>query len=144
MKFEIDLARTYPHPLEKVWRALVDQEALGAWLMDTDFVPEVGRAFRMWCEDGEGGTDLYLCKVLELEPQHRMVWSWVLAGRQGEGETYVEFRLREVPEGTHLTIRHSGDRDRDTIERFEGGWPHKLEQLDALLQRSTSAEQSEV
>ena len=33
MKFYIDFERTFPHPIEMVWRALTDREALGAWLM---------------------------------------------------------------------------------------------------------------
>ena len=87
----------------------------------------------MWCDDGDGGTDLYLCKVLELDPPHHMLWSWILDGRQNEGETYVEFQLEEVSRGTHLTIRHTGDRDPETIEKFKGGWPVKLKQLSDSL-----------
>lgn len=44
----------YPHPPEVVWRTLTDSAALGEWLMETDFVPEVGRPFTMWCDGGEG------------------------------------------------------------------------------------------
>lgn len=133
MKFDIDFERTYPHPIEKVWRALTNRQALGVWLMESDFEAEHGRSFEMWCENGEGGTDCYVCKILELESPNCMVWSWVLKGRQADGETQVEFRLEEVSGGTRLTVRHSGDRDPDTIERFKGGWPVKLQQLDNLL-----------
>lgn len=135
MRFEITFEKTYPHPAEKVWAALTDRAALGAWLMETDFAPKPGREFTMRCDDGEGGTDLYLCKVLELEPERRMVWSWTLDGRQSQSETIVEFRLEEVTGGTRLTVRHSGDRDPETIERLKGGWPVKLEDLGAVLQR---------
>ena len=133
MRFDLPFERTYPHPPAKVWRALTDPAALGAWLMETDFSPQVGRAFRMWCDDGQGGTDLYLCKVLELEAPHRMVWSWLLEGQEGAQETIVEFRLEALPEGTRLRLRHRGDRPADTIERFKGGWPVKLEQLERQL-----------
>lgn len=136
MKFEIAFERVYPHAIDRVWSALVEREALGAWLMETDFVAAQGRDFRMWCDDGKGGMDTYLCRVLEIEPQRRMLWSWVLEEDQGEGETLVEFRLEEVADGTRVTIRHSGDRDRETIEKFKGGWPVKLEQLEeALLEK---------
>jgi uncharacterized protein YndB with AHSA1/START domain len=101
--------------------------------MKTDFVPAKDSDFQMWCDDGEGGTDRYLCKVLAFEPPHRMMWSWLLDGRQDQGETYVEFHLQEVDEGTRLTIRHSGDRDRDIIENFKTGWPYKLDRLDETL-----------
>ena len=133
MKFEIELTRTYPHPVEKVWRALTEPGALGEWLMETDFVAEEGREFTMWCEDGEGHTDIYLCRVLELEPQRRMLWSWLLKGRETDGATTVEFILEAVEEGTRVTIIHRGDRDEDTIERFRGGWPVKLDQLGDTL-----------
>lgn len=133
MRFDISFERTYPHPVATVWRALTDPALLGRWLMETDFVAEPGREFRMWCENAEGGRDRYLCRVLEYEPPRRMLWSWVLDGRQGEGATHVEFTLTEVAQGTHLTVRHTGDRDPNIIEAFKGGWPVKLDQLDAAL-----------
>ncbi|HSS64721.1 MAG TPA: SRPBCC domain-containing protein [Gammaproteobacteria bacterium] len=137
MKFEIELSRTYPHPVQEVWRALTDSAALGEWLMETDFVPEPGREFQMWCETDEGHTDIYLCKVLEIEIEKRMLWSWVLKGREGDGATTVEFVLDAVEAGTRVTIIHRGDRDEKTIERFKGGWPVKLDQLGDALRGST-------
>ena len=135
MKFDIAFERVYAHPIEKVWQALSNAQALGSWLMETDFVPEVGRDFEMSCDDGAGGTDVYRCKVLELEPPRRMLWSWLLEGREHLGETFVELRLEPVAEGTRLRIRHSGDRDPDTIEAFKSGWPHKLDVLGETLGR---------
>ncbi len=139
MEFRIAFSETYPHPVEKVWQALIDPEAIGKWLMETDFVPEAGRDFQMWCDDGHGGTDHYLCKVLALEPPHRMVWSWLLDGRQDEGETFVEFRLEGVDDGTRLTVEHSGDRPSEIVEAFRSGWPYKLEELERTL-RSDNAD----
>lgn len=133
MKFELEFDRTYPHPAEKVWHALTDPGALGTWLMETDFVPEHGRSFQMRCENEDGKTDTYLCSVIELEPPHRMVWSWILDGMQQQGKARIEFNLREVPGGTELTIRHSGDWEPSTVERFKGGWPVKLQQLEDAL-----------
>jgi uncharacterized protein YndB with AHSA1/START domain len=133
MKFEIAFERVYPHPPEKIWRALTDPVALGEWLMETDFVPEVGRTFTMWCDDREGGTDTYICTLLEYDPPNRMLWSWVLDGSQDQGDTYVEFKVEAVASGTRVTITHTGDRDPDTIEKFKGGWPYKLDQLGTVL-----------
>lgn len=135
MKFDIAFERVFPHPPASVWHALTDPSALAEWLMETDFAPENGRSFQMRCENPDGGMDRYLCKVLAIEPEVRMLWSWILDGRQSEGETYVEFVLVGVPEGTQLTIRHSGDRDRVTIDNFKSGWPHKLGLLEELLSK---------
>lgn len=139
MKFDIDFERLYPHPPARVWRAITESVEIAAWLMENDFVAEAGRSFTMWCEDGSGGTDTYLCEVLEIEPPRRMVWSWGLDGRQKDGATRVEFTLEAAEGGTRLTIRHSGDRDRETVERFRGGWPVKLEQLETTLQAGNRA-----
>ena len=35
-----------PDPPEKVWRALTEQDLLGAWLMPNDMRPEVGAQFQ--------------------------------------------------------------------------------------------------
>jgi uncharacterized protein YndB with AHSA1/START domain len=138
MPFELTFQRTFPHPRGKVWRALTDPIALGIWLMETNFAPEIGRAFEMYCDDGHGSIDRYLCKLLAIEPQHRMVWSWVLDGHQASGETIIEFRVAEVPEGTSLEIRHSGELDPETIAKFKSGWPEKLQQLAAYTSEAIS------
>ena len=75
MKFDISCERVYSHPPEKVWAAIIDPAALGAWLMKTDFTPQVDREFRMWYDAGTGGTGTILCKVVEYEPPRRMLWS---------------------------------------------------------------------
>lgn len=139
MQFEILLERTFSHPIERVWRALTDPAALGQWLMETDFAPEQGCAFTMWCDNETGGRDTYHCRVLQIEPPPRgrktwrMVWSWVLAGRESEGATRVEMRLAEQGGVTTLTLVHSGDRDAETVERFKSGWPVKLDALERVI-----------
>ena len=133
MKFDVKFERVYPQSRDAVWRALTDPNALGDWLLETDFVAEQDRAFQMWCENSDGSKDLYLCKIIELEPNRRMLWSWILDGKQSEGKTYVEFILDEVAGGTRLTIRHRGDRDQATIDAFKSGWPYKMELLEGIL-----------
>lgn len=133
MKFDVAFERIYPHPIDEVWKALTDPALLGEWLMETDFMPVVGQEFSMWCDDGEGGTDHYSCKVLACDTPHSMRWSWVVDGSHHLGATEVEFRLEETDTGTHLTIRHSGDRDQKVIDAFKGGWPWKMNKLGDLL-----------
>lgn len=133
MKFAMEFSETYPHPVSKVWTALTDPAALGAWLMETDFAPEPGRAFTMWCDGAGGGIDTYRCRLLEIEPERRMLWAWNLEGHGAEPPMTVEFIVEAVEEGTKLTVVHSGDRDDATIGQFRSGWPGKLEQLAATL-----------
>lgn len=133
MSFEIVMERVYPHPRDRVWRALTDRAALGAWLMETDLVPEADRDFRMWCDNGAGGTDIYLGRVLNIEPPERMLWSWRLDGEPQEHETLIGFALDPVAGGTRLTLTHRGELDPETIARFKSGWPAKLDALEAVL-----------
>lgn len=136
MKFDLDFERVYPQTVERVWSALTDRKALGSWLMETDFVEQAGHTFRMWCDDGDGGTNTYLCRVRELDRPRRMLWSWLPEGGRESGETRVEFTLEAVENGTRLTIRHSGDLEPETIDNFKSGWPAKIGQLEQVLNLS--------
>ncbi len=132
MKFDLKFERVYPHPPEVLWRALTQRNALGDWLMQTDFVAEPGRSFWMRCEREDGSTEQYRCQVLALEPSRRMLWSWELDDRREGDPMYVEFLLEPVSQGTRLTIRHYGDRDPAVVDAFKGGWPARLDQLTAV------------
>lgn len=140
MKFEVVLEELYPQSIDKVWEGLTSRGAISSWLMEThDFSAEVGHRFEMFCVDDAGHRDVYRCEVLELDPPHRMRWSWVLAGNEKLGVTEVEFRLSTEGSGTRLTLYHRGDRDREMLERFKQGWPDKLADLGDVLKQPAKA-----
>jgi len=135
MKLNVLLVEDFPYSVEKVWHALTNAEALGAWLMETDFEPRLGRRFtlrgRRVPPGSRGWTE---CEVLELEPPHRMVWSWLI--NEGDAPTRVEFRLEEKDRGTRLTLSHTGELDADMASRLTEGWPGKLSDLREVLSRA--------
>ena len=133
MRLDLSFDKTFPQDIEAVWRALTDPEALGAWLMRTDFAPEPGRPFRLWYDREGGGEGCFDCEILALEPPTRMVWSWLNAERLTEGPMEVTFTLDPAPGGTRLRIHHSGERDPETVEAFRNGWPGKIAALEAHL-----------
>jgi uncharacterized protein YndB with AHSA1/START domain len=119
----------YPHPPERVWRALVDPSELAVWLMSTDFAPEVGRSFVL-----DTGNELGEIRgeVLEIDEPRllRCRWSGVF------GDTEVSFELFPEPDGTRLRVRHDGWGDPPVAEGdgFDNGWGEKLaEDLPRLL-----------
>jgi uncharacterized protein YndB with AHSA1/START domain len=126
MKLDVLLVEDFPHPVEKVWRALTDPDALRVWLMDNDFEPRVGKRFVL-----RGSRGWNECEVLEIEPQRRMVWSWII--NEGDAPTRVEFRLEEISHGTRLTLSHTGEVDPIIKSQLTEGWPGKLAELRALL-----------
>jgi uncharacterized protein YndB with AHSA1/START domain len=125
----IEREAVYPHPPERVWRALVDPSELAVWLMPTDFAPKVGGSFVLETGD-EIGT--IRGEVLEIDEPRllRCRWSGVF------GDTEVTFELFPEPEGTRLRVRHDGWGDPAPAEQagFDDGWKQKLtEDLPRLL-----------
>ena len=119
----IEREAVYPHPPERVWRALVDPNELSAWLMPTDFAPEVGRHFVL-----ETARELGTVRgeVLEIDEPRLLRCRWSGAF----GDTEVLFELFPEPEGTRLRVQHDGWDDPAVAERagFDDGWNQKLTQ----------------
>lgn len=107
--FDIERTLFYPHPRERVWRALTEREALAAWLMDNDFEPVVGHAFTMRMPPSPGWNGKVTCVVLAVDPPRHLSFSW--QGRDGPREpTVVSYRLEQVEGGTRLLFSHRGFR----------------------------------
>jgi uncharacterized protein YndB with AHSA1/START domain len=128
------LVEDYPHPIEKVWAALIDPDALAQWLMVNDFEPRIGKRFMLRGEPNAEWRGWMECVLLEMKPPRRMLWSWLRS--EVEEPTRVEFRLDPIEGGTRLTLMHTGDTDPATGGRPSSGWPVKLSNLGALLAKT--------
>lgn len=116
----IAIEMIYPHPVDRVWRALTTREALATWLMPNDFAPEVGRRFTFRVEAQHGWSGVVECQVTALDPPHRLAYTW----RSGElPTTLVTFTLDPMRDGTRLRLVHSG---------FAAGGPAALSIRDIL------------
>jgi uncharacterized protein YndB with AHSA1/START domain len=129
MKLDLNLERTFPHPVERVWEAISTADNIAAWLFTCDFKPEVGHKFTFKTTPPEGSTwrgwtDI---EVLEFAPPTRMVWAWESADI--DEPTRVIFQLDPVDGGTRLSLSHVGDSTADDIASVSGGWPVKLDAL---------------
>lgn len=138
----------YPHPVERVWRALTDAEALGKWLMPNDFAPEVGHEFSFRTEPSQMWNGVVQCRVLELDPPHRLAFTW--RGDNGRLDTIVAFTLTYAAGGTRLRLEQSGfaaggPQSLSIRDILSSGWNSKLlrERLPALLDE-LAIEESEV
>jgi uncharacterized protein YndB with AHSA1/START domain len=132
----------YPHPIERVWRALTDSAALATWLMPNDFEPRVGHrfSFRVEREQAQSWSGVVECEVREVEAPRRVSYTW----RSGDvlPETLVTFTLAAEAGGTRLRLEHSGfaagGRPALTIrDILAQGWGSNLlrGRLPALLER---------
>lgn len=101
---EIRIVRELPYPPERVWAVLVDPQEMSIWLMQTDFQPILGHEFTFKTDPAPGFDGTVRCKVLAIRPPHHLRISW----RGGPLETEVTFDLEPTPQGTRLTLVHSG------------------------------------
>lgn len=97
----------FPVPATTLWRALTDSELLATWLMPNDFRAEVGHTFTMTTDPAPMFDGIVHLEVLELDPPHRMVWSW----KGGPIDTTVTFTVRELgPDTCRLDFLQDGFR----------------------------------
>jgi uncharacterized protein YndB with AHSA1/START domain len=106
MERTLTFEAVYPHPPERVWRALTERDAIARWLMENDFEPVVGHRFQFRAKPQPGWDGIVHAEVLELVPHERLVLSW----RSEVLDTRVTFTLEPAGEGTRLRLVHSGFR----------------------------------
>lgn len=112
----------YPHPIQRVWRALTNPGALGTWLMANDFEPRVGHRFTFRTAPEQEWNGTVECEVARVEEPTLLSYTW-----QGGAlpETLVTYTLTPVPGGTRLRLVHCG---------FAAGGPAALRVRDLLGQ----------
>jgi uncharacterized protein YndB with AHSA1/START domain len=98
------IERVFPHPPEKIWRALTEGPLMEEWLMKNDFQPVVGHRFQFRAMPAPNWNGIIDCEVLEVEPNARLSYSW---GALGLGSVVV-WTLTPGESGTHLRMEQSG------------------------------------
>jgi uncharacterized protein YndB with AHSA1/START domain len=130
----VTFIRTTP---EKLWQALIDPEFTRRYWCETrqecEWKP--GSSWRLLAPDGRVADD---GKVLEIEPQRRLVLSWQHELRpdvRAEGHSRMTLTLEPQGESVKLMIVHEIDKaDSKLIEGVTGGWPAILASLKSLLE----------
>jgi uncharacterized protein YndB with AHSA1/START domain len=97
----MEYVRTYPHPIERVWRAIVEPEEFGVWFIKGRLDPRVGG--RYWFgDDGFQGvvTAIEPPRLLRLEDDHaRQVFQYELTEVAGGTRVRMVYRY---PTGDHV------------------------------------------
>ena len=121
---------------EKVWKALTDEKELGQWWnkgvrleprLDGDF-------YEPW-----GKGNLATGKVIEVENQKMIQFTWREKAWKANQETICQFSLEEKDNKTHFTVTHSGweqfENQKQLIESFEMGWSGIFKLLEKHLSK---------
>lgn len=125
------IEKVFPHPPEKLWRALTESPLLTQWLMNNDFEPVVGRSFQFRAQPMPQWDGVIDCDVLVVETLKRLSYSWSSMGLA----SVVLFTLTPAEGGTHLRMEQSGFRP-DQQAAFHGathGWQRFFGGLEKVL-----------
>jgi uncharacterized protein YndB with AHSA1/START domain len=132
------IEREFPHPPEKLWRALTQPHLIEEWLMKNDLKPVVGHRFNFRADYlPNGALD---CEILGVEPNKTLSYSWHSASDNAayDVKSVVTWTLTPTNTGTHLRMEQSGFRP-DQPQAYQGakyGWPRFLASLEQLLART--------
>ena len=120
---------------EKLWRALTEPHLIAEWLMQNDFLPNLGHRFTL---RGEWGGVLD-CEVLTIEPHRTLSYSWDFAHEDPAYDlrSVVTFTLTPIPTGTHLRMEQVGFRpeQKKAHAGAHHGWKQFLAKLEDVSTR---------
>lgn len=121
--------RVYNAPIEKVWTALTQNEALKSWYFKLqEFKPEVGFKFEFSGGPEDGPQYLHLCEVVEVIEGKKIAYTWRYDDYPGNST--VSWELFDQGEKTLLKLTHEGletfaENGPDFAKTsFVGGWTY--------------------
>ena len=126
------IERVFPHPPEKVWRALTENPLITQWLMKNDFEPVVGRKFQLRSDPVQGWDGVIDCEVLVIERLKQLSYTWRTMGV----EFVVLWTLTPADGGTQVRMEQSGFGP-DQQRAYQGakyGWTRFFDGLGRALE----------
>jgi uncharacterized protein YndB with AHSA1/START domain len=138
---DIVVEETFPHPPQKIWKALTAGDLIGRWLMpSTGFEAVQGKRFTFQTRPGGAWDGVIHCQVLEVIPNERLVYSWKGGHEDNVGygaplDTVVTWTLTRTANGTRLRLVHAGfvvPRNESALETMGGGWKKVVPNLGAI------------
>ena len=138
---EIRLTTVIDAPPARVFRALIEPDALNRWIAkDASVDARVGGRFDLgWSSADDVEHHGPPMRILELEPDARLTISWPdWRGDASVPEQRVTWILEPAGSGTRVTLVHAGFVRAVDLSDYPFGWGHFLERL-ADVARSLDA-----
>jgi uncharacterized protein YndB with AHSA1/START domain len=134
MDTEIRIERVLQATIGRVYDAWTRADLLVQWYCpNPDLELKVQADVRVGGEYVvEMGPHVVRGSYLEVEPPHRLVFSWSWDGTDDE-PTRVEVELSEVADGTRLLLSHTGFTTAEDATNHRLGWDPELTRLATLL-----------
>ncbi len=119
-----------------VFDALTTPDGISSWwgpdtgpVLLAELDVRVGGRFRVRFRTLDGLEHESSGEYLVVEPPKRLAMSWRWRDGEDPGESHLEIVLRDLAEGTELTLTHSRLHDEDSRLSHEGGWSGALDKL---------------
>lgn len=137
----LNLARSYPVPPEKVWRAWTDPEAIRRWWGPGGHEPvslaqldvRVGGRFRIVFGGPEGREHECAGVYKEVVPNRKLVFTWTWPNTTPERESLVTITFRATNGGTELDFRHEQFFEEAVRDGHKQGWSESFVKLEQFL-----------
>ncbi len=120
----------------EVWNYLTKSDLIEEWLMKNNFKPILGHQFQFTFESkGNQYLGVVNCKVLEIVPHSKLVYSWEGSTVEGDRKfsSVVEWRLIKINNGTELQLSHNGFTVLEDILAHSSGWDACLNKFTNLI-----------
>lgn len=138
----VQIKRRYPAPIDRVFEALVNPEALVRWFAPNDemtidgkFDPTPGGRYRVAMKHMLGNTYTVGGVYETIDPPNKIVftWQWENEPMSQLGESRVTIELKQIDGGTELTLTHDGFPAQDAADNHAEGWDGCLWRLERLF-----------
>ena len=139
---ELTLEREFAHPVEAVFKAWTDSEALSQWMgpgevkcPDAQMDAREGGIYVFPMITPDGKNPVVRGTILELVPNRKLRFTWAWDHEDGSAGQRMEVNLdfHETDTGTRLVLHHTNFIDTDTRDHHEQGWSGCCENLETFL-----------
>lgn len=135
-KSSLTLKRHFTAPVEKVFKAWTEGEALKRWfgpsdtttILVADVDVRVGGRYRIVMQEAGGEQHRIGGVYREISPNAKLVFTWAWESTP-ERQSLVTVRMEAADGGTDLTLVHEQFTDEAARDRHEHGWSGSFERL---------------
>jgi uncharacterized protein YndB with AHSA1/START domain len=136
----LTLVRKIKATPEKVFAAWTDPKILKKWMSPRDEMEvtlaeanlKVGGRYRIIMHDPDGKDHIVGGAYSEIAPCSRLAFTWAWEGSPGP-ETLVTIELREISEGTELTLTHTKFENEPARDMHNQGWVGCIGRLEKYI-----------
>ena len=126
-RYEFQITRRFPQPIDEVWDAITDPERIARWIAPTTYEPKAGSPLVI--DFGDGNTSSG--EVTTFDPPHVFEYTSRVDARGGP-HGLIRFELREEGDTTVFVLTHTRQSAFD-VQRTAPGWHACVDVLGAYL-----------